>query len=196
MYQSFVYVETRIQLAAVNSVFITDKSTGKISIEPLVLQSVYTLANALGCQISIISDIEKIAAPIPEIQNGKTINGYSIKIAEKGTMNLMFHSHRKTIKIEEVRIEEDLGRLTHANGKTRMDYSFAGNPSIRIKTAPSFELGEEVHIFLEELRRLTQYLNLENTEQKDSYIRCNAYVALSKYPHLPDYYVTLLLFPA
>ena len=191
MYQSFVYVETRIQLAAVNSVFITDKSTGKISIEPLVLQSVYTLANALGCQISIISDIEKIAAPIPEIQNGKTINGYSIKIAEKGTMNLMFHSHRKTIKIEEVRIEEDLGRLTHANGKTRMDYSFAGNPSIRIKTAPSFELGEEVHIFLEELRRLTQYLNLENTEQKDSYIRCNAYVALSKYPHLPDYYVKL-----
>ena len=114
MYQSFVYVETRIQLATVNSVFITDHETGKISIEPLVLQSVYTLAKALGCQISIISDIEKIAAPIPEIQNGKTINGYSIKIAEKGSMNIMFHSHRKTIKIEEVRIEEDLGRLTHA----------------------------------------------------------------------------------
>lgn len=191
MYQSFVYVETRIQLAAVESVFITDVSTKKISIEPSVLQSVYTLAKALGCRISIISDIEKINTPLPEIQNGKKINGYSIKIAEKGAMNLMFHSHRKTIKIEEVRIEEDLGRLTHANGKTRMDYSFAGNPSIRIKTAPSFELGEEVHIFLEELRRLTQYLNLENTKQKDSYIRCNAYVALSKYPQLPDYYVKL-----
>lgn len=191
MYQSFVYVETRIQLAAVESVFITDDSTKKISIEPSVRQSVYTLAKALGCRISIISDIEKINTPLPEIQNGKKINGYSIKIAEKGAMNLMFHSHRKTIKIEEVRIEEDLGRLTHANGKTRMDYSFAGNPSIRIKTAPSFELGEEVHIFLEELRRLTQYLNLENTKQKDSYIRCNAYVALSKYPQLPDYYVKL-----
>ncbi len=191
MYQSFVYVETRIQLAAVNSVFITDQKTDKISIEPQVLQSVYTLAKALGCQISLISDIEKISAQIPEIQNGKTINGYSVKIAEKGTMSLMFHSHRKTIKIEEVRIEEDLGRLTHANGKTRMDYSFAGNPSIRIKTEPSFELGEEVHIFLEELRRLTQYLNIENTEQKDSYIRCNAYVALSKYPQFPDYYVKL-----
>lgn len=191
MYQSFVYVETRIQLAAVESVFLTDDSTKKISIEPSVLQSVYTLAKALGCRISVISDIEKINTPLPEIQNGKPINGYSIKIAEKGAMNLMFHSHRKTIKIEEVRIEEDLGRLTHANGKTRMDYSFAGNPSIRIKTAPSFELGEEVHIFLEELRRLTQYLNIENTKQKDSYIRCNAYVALSKYPQNPDYYVKL-----
>lgn len=191
MYQSFVYVETRIQLSAVNSVFFTDEKTHKISIEPTVLQSVYTLAKALGCQNSAISDVERIITQLPEVDNGKTINGYSIKIAEKGTMNLMFHSHQKTIKIEEVRIEEDLGRLTHANGITRMDYSCAGNPSIRIKTAPSFELGEEIHIFLEELRRLTQYLNIENTEQKDSYIRCNAYVALSKYPSLPDYYVKL-----
>lgn len=191
MYQSFVYVEARIQLASVNSVFLPNEATHKISIDGSVLKSVYTLAKALGCQISTISDVEKITTPIPEVDNGKTINGYSVKIAEHGTMNLMFHSHQKTIKIEEVRIEEDLGRLTHANGTTRMDYSSAGNPSIRIKTAPSFELGEEVHIFLEELRLLTQYLNIENKEQKDSYIRCNAYVALSKYPSLPDYYVKL-----
>ena len=74
MYQSFVYVETRIQLASVDSVFLTDESSGKISIKPSVLQSVYTLAKALGCQISIISDIEKILTPIPEIPGGKTIN--------------------------------------------------------------------------------------------------------------------------
>lgn len=191
MYQSFVYVEARIQLAAVNSVFLSNQVNHKISIENSVLKSVYMLAKSLGCQISTISDVEKIMTPIPEVDNGKTINGYSVKIAEHGTMNLLFHSHQKTIKIEEVRIEEDLGRLTHANGSTRMDYSSAGNPSIRIKTAPSFELGEEVVIFLDELRRLTQYLNIENKEQKDSYIRCNAYVALSKYPALPDYYVKL-----
>lgn len=191
MYQSFVYVETRIQLSPVNSVFITNDSTRKISIEPHVLQNVYTLAKALGCQILTISDVEKIIPQIPAVDNGKTINGYSVKIAENGTMNLLFHSHKKTVKIKEVRIEEDLGRLAHTNGITKMDYSCAGNPSIRIKTASSFELGEEVHIFLEELRRLTQYLNIENNELKDSYIRCNAYVALSKYPSLPDYYVKL-----
>ena len=191
MYQSFVYVETRVQLSSVDSVFICNAQTGKISIENSVLQSVYTLAKALNCQILTISDIEKLSFSLPELKNEKKLKGYSVKIAEKGTMSLRFHSHQKTIKIREIRIEEDLGRLTHANGKTRMDYSFAGNPSIRIKTEPSFELGEEVHIFLQELQRLTQYLNIENTEQKDNFIRCNAYVSLSKYPSLPDYYVKL-----
>ncbi len=191
MYQSFVYVEVRIQLPAVESVFYTNEKNHKICINEQVLQQVYILAKALECKISTISDVEHITNLVSKQESGKDLTGYSVKIAEGGKLNLMFHSHQKTIHIEEVRIEEDLGRLTHANGTTRMDYSCAGNPSIRIRTQPSFELGEEVHIFLEELRRLTQYLNIANDSFRDGTIRCNAYVALSKYPNHPDYYVKL-----
>lgn len=191
MYQSFVYVEARIQLPPVSSVFITDEKTHKININTQVLQQVYVLAKALECKISTISDIEHITNLSQNLEDGKKITGYSVRIAENGKLNLRFHSHQKTILIEEVRIEEDLGRLTHANGNTRMDYSCAGYPSIRIRTQSSFELGEEVHIFLDELRRLTQYLNISSDMYKDGSIRCNAYVALSKYPALPDYYVKL-----
>ena len=58
MYQSFVYVEARIQLAAVNSVFISNEENHKISIDNSVLKSVYTLAKALDCHITTISDVE------------------------------------------------------------------------------------------------------------------------------------------
>lgn len=191
MYQSFVYVEVRIQLPSVDSVFFTSEKNHKICINQQVLQQVYILAKALECKISTISDVEHIKNVVSKLESGKELTGYSVKIADNGKMNILFHSHQKTIHIEEVRIEEDLGRLTHANGNTRMDYSCAGNPSIRIRTAASFELGEEVHLFLEELRRLTQYLNIANDSSKDGFIRCNAYVALSKYPNLPDYYVKL-----
>ena len=60
MYQSFVYVEARIQLPPVSSVFITDEKTHKININTQVLQQVYVLAKALECKISTISDIEHI----------------------------------------------------------------------------------------------------------------------------------------
>lgn len=191
MYQSFVYVEVRIQLPAVDTVFYTNEKTHKICINEKVLQQVFLLAKALECKRLSISDVEHITNLVSKQESGKDLTGYSVKIAEGGKLNLLFHSHQKTILIEEVRIEEDLGRLTHANGTTRMDYSCAGNPSIRIRTQPSFELGEEVHIFLEELRRLTQYMNIANDSFRDGSIRCNAYVALSKYPDHPDYYVKL-----
>ncbi len=190
MYRSFVYVEARIQLPPVDSVFFTNDKTHRICINEQVLQQVYILAKALDCNISTISDVEQLTTPIPSGQNIRPLTGYSVKIAEGGKVRLLFHSLQKVIMLEEVRIEEDLGRLTHSNGDTRMDYSCAGFPSIRIRTTPSFELGEEVHIFLDELRRLTQYLNIV-TDSAKLFIRCNAYVALSKYPALPDYYVKL-----
>ena len=189
MYQSFVYIEARIQLEPVESVFKINPSTNKISIDSSVLQNTITLAKALGCRILPISDIEHVTGINTKAPELSKLTGLSVKAAQGGVMNLLFHRRPKTIKIEEIRIEEDMGRLTHANGNTHMDYSKAGSPSIRIKTASSFELGEEVQMFLEELRRLTQYLHMNNSLIKDGSIRCNAYVALSKYPNLPNYYV-------
>lgn len=191
MYQSHIYIEARIQLDAVDSVFGTDEKTGKIYINEEVLKKVFTLSQALSCRIPSISDIEHIKGNLPKTDECKKIKGYSVKVAEGGTIKLLFHSRSKNIKIDEVRVEEDSGRLTHTNGTTRMDFSCAGNPSIRIKTENSFELGEEVFLFLDELRRLVQYLHLDNNSCKDGAIRCNAYVSLSKYPNAPDYYVKL-----
>lgn len=191
MYQSFVYIEARIQLPPVDSVFIADEKTNKISVDFEVLKKNFTLSKALGCKIPVLSDIEHITGNIITPKTDKNFTGYSIKIANDGFMNILFHSHQKTVRIEEVRIEEDAGRLTHANGNTHMDFSCAGYPSIRIKTAPSFELGEEVQIFLEELRRLCQYLHITADGIGDSAIRCNAYVSLALYPEQPNYFVKL-----
>src|SRR5574344_919153 len=191
MYQSFVYLEARILLAPVQEVFSIDKKTGKTSVNSEVMRKVFTRARSLGCIIPESAPFEHLTGSISVPQQNRPITGYSLKAAEGGSMNIMFHCRSKTIHIEEVRIEEDTGRLTHANGDTHMDYTWAGCPSIRVRTTPSFETGEEAQLFLDELRRLSQYLHLANEDATDGAIRCNAFVALSEYPELPDYYVKL-----
>jgi aspartyl-tRNA(Asn)/glutamyl-tRNA(Gln) amidotransferase subunit B len=191
MYQSFVYLETRILLSPVVSVFKKNQGDARISVDSSVMQKVFILTRALGCSVPDTAMIEHLTGNLPEPPEGKKISGFSVKVAEGGSLDIMFHSRPKTIHIEEVRIEEDSGHLTHADGQSRMDFTWAGSPSIRLKTTPSFELGEEAELFLDELRRLTQYLDLVNREAAEGGIRSNAFVALSKYPELPCYYVKL-----
>jgi aspartyl-tRNA(Asn)/glutamyl-tRNA(Gln) amidotransferase subunit B len=191
MYQSFIYLETRILLPPVPEVFISETDTGHISVAPEVMKSVSLLVKALNCFIPETIPVEYLTGNFPKPTNGRHLTGYSVKVAEGGSLNIIFHCRPKTIHFEEIRIEEDSGRLTHADGNTHMDYTWAGCPSIRIHTTPSFETGEEAQLFLDELRRLIQYLHLPNEQSTDGSIRCNAFVALSKYPELPDYYVKL-----
>ncbi len=127
----------------------------------------------------------------PQMPEGHALSRLSLKLGFDGYMDIMFHRRKKRIRIDEVRIEEDAGRLTHSGHETRMDYSKAGMPSLRIRTAPDFEIGEEAEVFLTDLRRRIQYLEIIPGIPVESVMRCNAYVAIAPYPELPRDYVKL-----
>lgn len=190
MYQSHVYLEVRILMPGSRKAFVPNSSPAGYSIEPDVLSKVAVLARALGSEWKENAVFERITGNL-QVPPSYSLTGLSLRIAEKGSLEIEFHSRRKKIAIEEIRIEEDAGRLTRTDGVTRMDYSQVGMPSVRIKTCGDFELGEEASLFLDELRRLLQYLQLCPDSSIETLVRCNAYVALAKYPCQPGYYVKL-----
>lgn len=160
------------------------------SVDREVAQKVCMLAHSLGCTVLAQSAFERIIANV-SVPSGHEFSPLSLAVAKDGSMSLEFHRRKKIVRIEEIRIEEDAGRLTHSNGVSRMDYTWAGCASVRIRTASDFELGEEAELFLNELRRRIQYMNLTESASVDSTIRCNAYAALARYPEKPSYYVKL-----
>ena len=190
MYQSHVYLEVRILFSSNKNVFTSNEKNNSFSIDNNVLQRVHTLSSALNCKWREKTFFEKQTSTANFPQD-LGISGISLLVAENGHFDIEFHSRKKAIHIEEIRIEEDAGRLTHSEGKTRMDYTNAGMPSIRIKTSHNIELGEEAFLFLEGIKRLLQYLKLTEDVSVDSAIRCNAYVSLAKYPDSPSYYIKL-----
>lgn len=122
---------------------------------------------------------------------GYNLCGASVKIAENGMLAIEFHKHKKNISILEIRIEEDTGRLIHTDGRAFMDYSSAGMPSIRIRTGNTIELGEEAEMVLMELNSRMRYIGLLSDSDDIHKIRCNAYVASTKFPDAPKHYVKL-----
>jgi aspartyl-tRNA(Asn)/glutamyl-tRNA(Gln) amidotransferase subunit B len=126
--------------------------------------------------------------PTPE---GHALSRLSIKLGADAAMDIMFHRRKKRIHITEVRLEEDAGRLIRQGKETRMDYSRAGVPSLRLTTAADLEIGEEAELFLSNLRRRIQYLELIPGFSLESVIRCNAYAAIASYPETPLDFVKL-----
>ena len=204
MYQSRVFLEVRILVSTTEKAFcgchigakagtcpICRREAGSLPvINPLAARSAYTLAHALDCTLAETAPYERPTGS-PSLPAQYSLSGASVKIASGGFMDIEFHRRKKRIPIQEVRLEEDAGRLTHVNGKTKMDYAQAGAPNIRIRTGADFELGEEAEIFLTELRRRIQYMGILKGVPLESVIRCNAYVALARYPEAPDYTVKL-----
>lgn len=214
MYQSYIYLDVRVLLSAVPEVFLVDyEDSGKkdilsaneiflsrnnngakiksVNIEPSVLHKVSSFVKAIGGTLNKEAHIESQTGNIQEPPDDRTFTGFSVKVAEGGSLDIHFHQKAKKIDIAEIRIEEDSGHLTRVGGKPHMDWTYAGCPSMRIKTKAEFELGEEASIFLEELYTLMTYLKLVTGDLGESSVRCNAFVSLSHYPYSPDYYVKL-----
>ena len=204
MYQSFVFLEIRVLVLSDEKAFCSCKAgtsaencpicTRAAGYPPVLKEQIafdaYRLAQSLGCTLLKKAPYE-YPAGMPEMPPEYQLCGASVKIAENGVLDIEFHKHRKQIEILEIRIEEDAGRLIHADGKAFMDYSSAGMPSIRIRTGNNLELGEEAETFLTVLNNRMRYIGLLTEGDNSLKIRCNAYTASTEFPNLPQHYVKL-----
>lgn len=214
MFKPVIHLEVRVLLSAVPGVFTvnsnpheikdiltakaefqrrnnTAKNVSSVDVQTASLRKASTLIRALGGQTNKSICLEKITAPIQVPPDDKEFNGFSIKVGQGGALGIMFHHKAKLIPIEEYRIEENIGHLTRSGGKIHTDWTYAGCPSLRIRTAPVFELGEEAELFLQELYTLMAYLKLLTGELGEASFRCNAYTSIAEYPNEPTYTVKL-----
>ena len=186
MYQSFIFLEVRILLSDEQGVF--EQGENGATVKSAVLKKMAPLCLALGSTLRQKSAVQQLTGNIQLSSKHSKTALWSLPVADGGSLDIMFHQKAKTIRIEEIRLEEDCGRLTRNAGVPQMDFSHSGCPSLRLRTANAFELGEEAELFLLELSALLKYLGLADGEKS---IRSNAYVALAEYPETPERYVKL-----
>jgi aspartyl-tRNA(Asn)/glutamyl-tRNA(Gln) amidotransferase subunit B len=221
VYKSYIGLEVRILLPSAAKAFcscgpedscpVCREEGAAPSVPPapqLNLQAArkaYLLIRGLGGAIVKDAPFERnLSTPVLPVGSGgkpiAALSRLSIKLGTDAFMDIMFHQRKKHIRIAEIRLEEDAGRLireAQGHSQGHMDYSHAGMPSLRIRTVADFEIGEETEVFLSSLRRRIQYLEImsnlpgETPVSLESVIRCNAYAALAPWPEPPASFVKL-----
>ncbi len=84
----------------------------------------------------------------------------------------------KDIRIRRVHLEEDTGKLSHADGHSFIDYNRSGVPLLEIVTEPDMRSPEEVRAYATKLHAILRYLDVNSGDMEKGVIRFEANVSV------------------
>ena len=137
-----------------------------------VLEFAVKAGLALNCEIRRKSRFDRKNYFYPDLPKAYQISQLYLPICHDGAVDI---GGGKTIRIHEMHMEEDAGKLVHDPwlDQTRADYNRCGVPLIEIVTEPDFRSAEEVIAYLEKLRSTLQYLGVSDCKMQEGSLRCD-----------------------
>ena len=137
-----------------------------------VLEFAVKAGLALNCEIRRKSRFDRKNYFYPDLPKAYQISQLYLPICHDGAVDI---GGGKTIRIHEMHMEEDAGKLIHDPwlDQTRADYNRCGVPLIEIVTEPDFRSAEEVVAYLERLKETLQYLGVSDCKMQEGSLRCD-----------------------
>ena len=130
-------------------------------------------ALGLGCTVHHTSVFERKSYFYPDLPRGYQITQAARPLATDGAF--------AGVRIRQVHLEEDAGRLLHHRvaGRTAVDLNRAGVPLIEIVTEPDLRDPAAARAFLTRLRRALLHLDVSDCEMQNGSLRVDANVSVS-----------------
>lgn len=140
-----------------------------------VLEFAVKAGLALNCEITRYSKFDRKNYFYPDLPKAYQISQLYLPIARDGAVAIHTQAGGKTIRIHELHMEEDAGKLVHDPwiDQTRADYNRCGVPLIEIVTEPDFRTADEVIAYLEKLKETLQYLGVSDCKMQEGSLRCD-----------------------
>ena len=140
-----------------------------------VLEYATKASLALNCEVTRYCKFDRKNYFYPDLPKAYQISQLYLPIGRNGRVPITVGSEEKVIRIHELHMEEDAGKLVHDNwiDQTRADYNRCGVPLIEIVTEPDFRSAEEVIAYLEKLRSILQYLGVSDCKMQEGSLRCD-----------------------
>lgn len=143
-----------------------------------VVEYAIAVGLALNCDISHICQFDRKNYFYPDNPQNYQISQLYMPICQNGYIEI----DSKKIRIHEIHMEEDAGKLIHDedNAQSFIDYNRSGVPLIEIVTEPDMKNAEEVVAFLEKLRLIIQYLEVSDCKLNEGSMRVDVNLSVKK----------------
>ena len=95
-----------------------------------------------------------------------------------GSLTFECNEEEKTVRINNIHLEEDAASSNHFSRYSTIDYNRAGVPLLELVTEPDLHSAEEAVAFLETMRTIYQYAGISEADSKKGQIRCDVNVSI------------------
>jgi len=199
-YEKVIGLEVHVELATNTKIFCSCSAefggapnthtcpvcTGMPGSLPVLNKQVVEYAMAVGlatnCTISGYSKFDRKNYFYPDNPQNYQISQLYLPICKDGFIEIDAAEGKKKVRIHEIHMEEDAGKLIHDDWEdcSLVDFNRSGVPLIEIVSDPDMRSGEEVIAYLEKLRLIIQYLGASDCKLNEGSMRADVNLSVRK----------------
>lgn len=135
-------------------------------------------AMALNCEIATDTTFDRKNYYYPDNPKAYQITQDEKPIGRNGWIEIEVNGKKKRIGINRLHLEEDAGKLNHADNYSLVDFNRQGSPLIEIVSEPDIRTPEEAYAYLEKLKAIVQYTGVSDCKMEEGSLRCDANISL------------------
>lgn len=134
----------------------------------------------LGCKQPEYMYFERKNYYYPDLPKGFQITQETkpAPVGIYGKLDFECNGEVKTVRINNLHLEEDAASSDHYSSYSTIDYNRAGVPLLELVTEPDIHSADEAVAFLETMRSIYQYSNISAADSKKGQIRCDVNVSI------------------
>ena len=135
---------------------------------------------ATNCRINQYCKFDRKNYFYPDNPQNYQISQLYLPICHDGWVEIQTSAGKKKIRIHEMHMEEDAGKLIHDEWEdcSLVDYNRSGVPLIEIVSEPDMRSAEEVIAYLEKLRCTMQYLGVSDCKLQEGSMRADVNLSI------------------
>ncbi len=129
----------------------------------------------LNCDINRTTTFDKKSYYYPDLPAAYQTTQWFAPVAVNGRVDIETSEGKKSIRIKQIHMEEDAGKLVHTllDGVTHVDFNRTSVPLIEIVSQPDLSSAEEVVAYLDRLKTLLRYAKVAECEMAHGTMRCD-----------------------
>ncbi len=203
-YETVIGLEVHIELATESKIFcscsarfggeqndhVCPACCGMPGMLPIVNRHVVDLGMTAGlmlnCDINRTTTFDKKSYYYPDLPCSYQTTQWFAPVAVNGLVEIETSKGKKGIRIKQIHMEEDAGKLVHDDwtDTTLVDFNRTSVPLCEIVSQPDLSSAEEVVAYLERLRSLLRFAKVSDCRMEQGSMRCD--VNLSVRPEGSD----------